>query len=126
MCQQNCNILIVDDEPDICWALKILLSRQGYSLSIAQNCSEGLAYAKGKSFRIAFIDAKLPDRDGLELAKELREVSPETTVVILSGYFYDDDVSIQSGIENGVIHGFIAKPLQHAQILDWVRRAQSG
>ena len=65
------------------------------------------------SYRLAFVDAKLPDMDGLELARRLRHLVPEIRIVMVSGYFYRDDVAVQEAMAEGLICGFVAKPFDH-------------
>jgi CheY-like chemotaxis protein len=98
-------VLIVDDEPDMCWARKALTAL------------EALKLMERHRFACAFLDAKLPDMDGLELARRLRERAPDLRILMVSGYFYRDDVSIQEAISQGLIRGFISKPFLQEEIL---------
>ena len=68
-------------------------------------------------FACAFLDAKLPDMDGLDLARRIRESAPDMRILMVSGYFYRDDVSIQEAISQGLIVDFISKPFLQAEIL---------
>lgn len=114
--------LIVDDEPDMCWALQHILEGRGFPSHIASNAFDALRLMESSSFRLAFLDAKLPDMEGLELAKRIREVAPATLIVMVSGYFYKDDLAIQKAFEDGLISGFISKPFLNDEILQEVRR----
>lgn len=114
--------LIVDDEPDMCWALQHILEGRGFQSHIASNASDALRLMESSNFRLAFLDAKLPDMEGLELAKRIREVAPATLIVMVSGYFYRDDLAIQKAFEDGLISGFISKPFLNDEILQEVRR----
>jgi len=110
-------ILIVDDEPDMCWALEHLLNKQGYVTRNALTALEALTLMERHRFACAFLDAKLPDMDGLELARRIRERAPDMRLLMVSGYFYRDDVSIQEAIAQGVIIDFISKPFLQEEIL---------
>lgn len=110
-------ILIVDDEPDMCWALEHLLNKQGYVTRTALSAQEALKLMEEHRFACAFLDAKLPDMDGLELAQLIRDRAPDMRILMVSGYFYRDDVSIQEAIAQGVIVDFISKPFLQAEIL---------
>jgi two-component system, OmpR family, response regulator len=110
-------ILIVDDEPDMCWALEHLLNQQGYVTRKALTAREALKLMAQHRFAYAFLDAKLPDMDGLELARRIREKAPDIRILMVSGYFYRDDVSIQEAISQGVIINFISKPFLQEEIL---------
>ena len=69
---------------------------------------EALRLAKNRSFKVAFIDVKLLDMDGIELCRLIREVAPDTTRVVISGYFYRDNDVVQQGLKEGVFacHNF--------------------
>jgi DNA-binding NtrC family response regulator len=109
--------LIVDDEPDMCWALENLLRRCGFISKLARSGQQALRLIESNRFRLAFVDAKLPDIEGLTLARQMHTFDPSVKIVIISGYFYKDDVSIQSVLREGLICGFISKPFDHDEIL---------
>lgn len=94
--------LIVDDEPDMCWALENILKNNGYFSKIAPTGQEALELVKKNRFRLAFLDAKLPDIEGLALAKQIHEIDPSVRIVIVSGYFYRDDIDVQNALEEGL------------------------
>ena len=120
------DFLIVDDEPDMCWALQHILKGKGFLSRIAPNACEALRLMESGRFRLAFLDAKLPDMEGLELARRIREVAPATLIVMVSGYFYRDDLAIQKAFEDGLISGFISKPFLNDEILQEVHRITTG
>jgi len=117
--------LIVDDEPDMCWVLEHILEKNGFLTKKALNSSEALSLIESERFRLVFLDAKLPDIDGLELAKQIRKTDPDIRIIIVSGYFYKDDVVILKALEEGLIYGFIGKPFFHDEILETVKTASS-
>lgn len=113
-------ILIVDDEQDMCWALEQVLRAGGFATRKALSGQEALRLIEGNAFRGVLLDAKLPDMEGLELARKIREVDGQIAVVMVSGYFYRDDVTVQQALAEGLITGFIAKPFSRAEILQAV------
>lgn len=121
MTPQNSKILIVDDEPDMCWALEHLLEKNGFRTTKAANGGEALDLLASGPFQGAFLDAKLPDMEGLELAKQFREKAPQMRIMLISGYFYKDDVAVEKALGEGWICGFIAKPFLHEDILKAVK-----
>jgi len=110
-------VLIVDDEPDMCWVLQNLLAERGCDFSIAQTGEKALELTKSTKFNIALLDVKLPDIDGLELAERLKSIDPDLRIIMISGYYYKDDVDIQRAMERGIVFGFIAKPFQHEEVI---------
>jgi DNA-binding NtrC family response regulator len=110
-------ILIVDDEQDMCWALEQIVRSGGFAARKALSAQEALCLMETDSFRGVFLDAKLPDMEGLELARRIRKIDAQIPVVMVSGYFYRDDVAVQEALAGGLITGFIAKPFRRDEIL---------
>ena len=79
-------ILVVDDDEDICETLTRALALEGYQVLSAGSGEEALALAREKSCQLAFIDIKLPHIDGLETYLRLKEINPNITIVLMTGY----------------------------------------
>lgn len=116
MINREKTILIIDDEPDMIWVLESILNRKGFFTKKALNGQESLELIKTNSFGLVFLDAKLPDIEGLELAKLIQEVKPGLPVVMISGYFYIHDEAVQKALAEGLICGFIGKPFLNVEI----------
>lgn len=86
MVSQATNVLIVDDETDVCNFLRRLLSRRGYQVSTATSESETLAALKQGVFHVAIVDLKLPDTDGLTLLRLIKAHHPSCEVIIMTGF----------------------------------------
>jgi len=119
-------VLVVDDDPDICWALEHVLGGLGAQCIRALDSQTALQAARLNRLTLAMLDAKLPDIDGLELARNIRMADPGIPVLVVSGYFYKDDPAIQTALEQGLIHGFIEKPFTHAEVIATVKNALSS
>ena len=118
-------VLIVDDEPDMCWALEQLLHKRGFLTFKALSGQEALPLVRTHGFAAAFLDAKLPDMDGLELARQILKINADISIVMVSGYFYRDDLAIQNAISQGLISGFISKPFLQEEILQALKVSTS-
>ena len=116
-------VLIVDDDPGMCWALGHILGGSGIVSVTATSGQEALRSAERQRFRLAFVDAKLPDAEGLELARRIREADPGIRIVLVSGYFYGDDPEVLQAAAAGVISGFLSKPFLHDEVLAIARAA---
>jgi len=68
------SVLVVDDDPDMCWVLKVTIELLGHSVITAPSGHQALEAVRLYDFPLAFIDARLPDMDGLQLASEIRAV----------------------------------------------------
>jgi len=111
-------ILIIDDETDMCWALENILSLTGYNAYAATTGKEGLELIRQTypQIRLIFLDMKLPDIDALKLAYYIRQQYSDIIIVAISGYYYCDSNTIQQGITNGLFDGFIGKPFNISEI----------
>ncbi len=58
-------VLIVDDEPSICWGFKTLLGDEGYDVHVASSAEAGLKLAAQQKFELVVLDVRLPGEDGL-------------------------------------------------------------
>ena len=101
------NILIVDDEPDMCWIISQLIQSQGFNVVIAYTGEDACSKLVNGSFSIVFLDAKLPDMDGLDVAKYVSLMNErKPSVVLVSGYYYQDDPVIRQAVADGIICHF--------------------
>ena len=115
--------LIVDDEPDTCWALEHVLRKQGLRTRRALSAVQALREVRQRPYTLALLDAKLPDMDGLELARQIRAIDPGIVIIVVSGYFYQDAPTIQEAQASRLIQDFVAKPFQHEEITRAIRKA---
>jgi len=122
MIEHPSRILVVDDEADMCWALENILSPDGYAVTATTSSVEALKLIAEENYLVAFVDAKLPDLDGLELSLLIRQISPSTVVILMSGFFYQEDIAIIQGLQNNIFTGFIAKPFNVEEIRLIARR----
>lgn len=109
-------ILIIDDEPDMCWALGYILERMNFHAQKAFTGEQALTWVAENHFPLVFLDAKLPDMEGLDLARRIREKDAGVRIIIVSGYFYKNNKEVQRALVDGLIAGFIAKPFDHDEI----------
>ena len=117
MNQENAPFLVVDDELEMCWVLENILRKNGFICIKALNAQEAIALTERQSFRMAFLDAKLPDIDGIDLARQLQESHPRLPIVLVSGYFYQDDLTLEQALQSGLISAFVGKPFTHDEIV---------
>lgn len=79
-------VLVVDDDPTICEFLSEILKNEGYRPFVFTHPHDALDAFEEKEARLAFIDINLPEINGLELAKRLKQKDPRLEVVFITGY----------------------------------------
>jgi len=79
-------VLIVDDEKGLRMGTKRLLEMEGYEVDAAQNGTEGIAFGTSSDYDLAVIDLKMPDFDGMQVLRQIRDVHPNTVCFIATAY----------------------------------------
>ena len=87
-------ILVVDDDQDMCWVLDAALAGLGYVVKTVGTALSAISSVADHAFPVAFVDARLPDMDGLRLVEELRSLRPAMRIIMISGYYLEDDARI--------------------------------
>jgi CheY-like chemotaxis protein len=119
---QRIRVLVVDDEDDMCWALRQIVVAQGHSCAAAKTALEAQQLVDREAFQFAFVDVKLPDIDGFELVRRLTARSPGLPCMMVSGFHYEDDEIVQDALASGLIVGFIGKPFFLSEIQNALQR----
>jgi len=118
--EENGYILIVEDEQDMLNGLRKILSNQGHKVETAASGSAGLEKVQKTNFDIVITDLKMPDVDGIELLKKVKELNPDTIVIVITGY---------GTVENAVeaiklgAYDYITKPFDTEHLRMVVRKA---
>ena len=116
-------ILIVDDEPLIRQALSKMLSTEDVEVKTVTTGKEALDEINSAFYDLCFLDINLLDAAGLAIMKDVRDLSPRTSVVIMTSSYLDDDV--KKAIEDGADY-FVPKPFDISQIKEIARSALSA
>ena len=113
------DILIVDDEKDMCSILQDVLSERKYNVSIANTKKDATAFLRRKLPDLVFLDLKLPDGDGIKLLSKIKKISPRIAINIISAYGSEE--TKEEAKKKGA-YSFIDKPFTERKILDSISR----
>ncbi|MEX2684062.1 MAG: ATP-binding protein [Candidatus Sigynarchaeota archaeon] len=108
------NLLIVDDEIQLCETLGDIFQDKGYIINFAHTARDALKLIDANQFDIGLVDIKLPDDDGLAILHKFKERFPDAVCIIITGY-----ASLQNAIvamKDGA-DGYFVKPLNVDEIL---------
>lgn len=117
-------ILIVDDEPDVTFTIKVILTSNGYQVDAFEDAEEALANFKNQAYFLAFLDIKMPKMNGFDLYMKLRKIDGEMKVCFLTALGEFDDYYRQYKKEDvapvwGIRH-IVRKPIDNSKLLEEV------
>lgn len=108
-------VLIVDDEEAVRGLFVDLLKKEGYQTGACTTGEEALELLKKESFDVVLLDIKLPGISGLEVLKNIRDSYKDLTVVMITGFGYDEDLITKS--KQFGCCGYIGKNMPVSQII---------
>ncbi|MGD2068203.1 MAG: sigma-54 dependent transcriptional regulator [Gemmatimonadota bacterium] len=113
-------VLAVDDEEVVCESIRRVLSEEGYDVTTRTSAREGLELIRGEVFDLLLLDIKMPEVDGISFLREARSVSPDTEVIIITGY-----ATIETAVEAIKLGAFdyLEKPVSPPQLIVATARA---
>ncbi len=114
------HVLIVDDEPSICWGFRELLADEGHQVSIASSAEEAFDIASQSAFDAVVLDVRLPGRDGLSAIPELRRRVGDVPIIMMTA-FGSLDTAVRAVAEG--VYEYLPKPFDLDQAAEILRRA---
>ena len=114
------NILIVDDSESIRHVLSDVLTRNGHRTALATSGEEAILSMREAIFDIAIADLKMGEVDGLDLLKAVSDISPDTEVIMITGYA-TIDIAIEA-MKLGA-YDFVTKPVNIEELLIIIDKA---
>jgi DNA-binding NtrC family response regulator len=114
------SILIIDDEKEICESIKMILNYEGYNVEYSTGTTDGLEKLFANKFSCLLLDIQMPELNGFEVLKKVKENNSTTPVIIISAH---------GSIENAIkatrlgAFDFIEKPIDRDKLLISVRNA---
>lgn len=117
---EKIQVLVVDDEPEICNLLSREISRNGYEVVTALTAEEGLEKIKENKFAVILSDIKLPEMGGIAFLKEIKKNTPEIEIIMVTGYASIDNV--MDAFKAGACD-YILKPFSEVEVHYKVQKA---
>ncbi|MFW5836587.1 MAG: PAS domain S-box protein [Desulfovibrionaceae bacterium] len=120
--------LVVDDDPISLLTVQRLLEHEGLEAATTGTASGALEALQAERYDLVFMDIQLPDLDGMEVARRIRSdpalaANASTPIIALTAYALagDRERFLEAGMD-----GYLAKPLESAELIDLVRRRMAG
>ena len=115
---KHARILVVDDDETIRNTIKAILEDEGYLVDSAATGSEAVQKTKKTAYNVALLDIRLPDMEGVELLKLIKDTVPRTRKIMVTGY-----PSMQNAIAalNKNADAYLVKPVNIEKLLNTVK-----
>ena len=123
MAQVATKVLIVEDDPDFAESLMIALGVHNCDVDIARTGEEAIRKFKDICYDIAFMDIKLPGKNGVESLAEIRNFCPAAHVVMMTGF--SEASLLEQAREAGAVD-ILRKPFRLKEMFGYIDRLQGG
>jgi two-component system response regulator AtoC len=113
-------ILIVDDDEVMRQTLSDVLKKRGYAVSTAETGGQTLSSIRDKPFDLVLLDIRLPDMDGLDVLKRIKEIEGDLMVIVMTAY--SDVQTAVTAMKSGAYH-YIDKPFELEELKILIQKA---
>lgn len=120
--QQKTSILILDDEPIVSKRLQPALEKKGYEVESFYQSSDAMKRIHERNFDIVITDLKMEGVDGMQFLSEVKERSPATEVIVITGFATME--TAKESMRKGVFD-FLAKPFKLGEIQEVIQKAEA-
>jgi DNA-binding NtrC family response regulator len=114
-------ILVLDDELIVCKRLQPVLEKKGYYVETFDQSQDALDRFRETPFQIVITDLKMKGLDGMGFLTEVKKLSPETEVIVITGFATME--TAKESFRKGVFD-FLAKPFKLGEIQDVIQNAE--
>jgi NADH-quinone oxidoreductase subunit E/NADP-reducing hydrogenase subunit HndA len=112
--------MVVDDDPVVLRSCERILGPAGYEVRSLSSPREALAVVKSEPFDLVITDMKMPEMDGLEFIRQVRESARDVSIMLITGF--PSQESIKEALAMGIVD-YLPKPFSPALLLDVVEKA---
>src|ERR1700677_4215557 len=117
------SILVIDDEVEIREGLEALLTSESFQVTLAETGEAGLRQLEDHPFDLMLLDVSLPDRNGIELLREIRRRDPQLAVILITAY---GSIDMARAAFKGGAQDFITKPWSNDELIAQISLAIEG
>lgn len=112
------HILFVDDNPDICELVRVVLQNAGFHVSTAGDTERALQLASSEQFDVVLLDYWMPDMTGIEVCRQIRSFNQDTPILICSGAATQAD---KEAAQLAGAQGYLNKPFYSSELIRALR-----
>lgn len=115
-------VLLVDDEKDFVEALAQRMEARGMDVTTSVTASDAITKAQEESYDAIILDLQMPQMDGIETLKKLKEMKPELQIILLTGH-----ATVEKGVEAMKLGAsdFLEKPASLDELTEKIKKAQA-
>jgi DNA-binding NtrC family response regulator len=117
------SILVVDDEIEIREGLEALLTSENFQVTLAETGAAGLQKLEDNPFDLILLDVSLPDRNGIDLLREIRLRDPQLSIILITAY---GSIDMARAAFKGGAQDFITKPWSNDELVAQISVAIEG
>ena len=111
MAKININVLVVEDEKLLNWSLAKSLAKWGFEVRPVFTGHEAVAQIENSWFDVVLLDYQLPDLDGIEIARRVRNIQPKAVIFLVTAFQLNELT-----VDSGLIDAYFNKPLDLQQL----------
>lgn len=115
-------ILIIEDDVSFCLMMKTFLTKKGFEVFNAFSFKEATSILNNEKIDLVLTDVRLPDSDGIEILKFIKNVNPTIQVILMTGY---TDIKTAVNVMKIGAYDYVAKPINSEEILHTINKALS-
>jgi DNA-binding response OmpR family regulator len=123
MTEQAKNVLIVEDDPDFAESLMIALGVRNCHVDVARTGEEAIRKFRSLTYDIAFMDIKLPGKNGVESLTEIMDFCPAAKVVMMTGF---SEASLLERARNAGAIDILRKPFRLKEMFSYIDHLDQG
>jgi DNA-binding NtrC family response regulator len=116
---QTINILIIDDDREVCEYMELLLEQKGYEVQAETDPEQGIARLKEEEFHVVVLDIMMPEINGMEALEQIRSFDSDIAIIIFTGYPSVDTARTSMQYD---VSDYIKKPFDVDEFTDSLER----